>query len=73
MSHKTSHTPPQARILHVTSYLDFLDPEDGGSKLLRNVDKYLPKYTASYPRRINSQEFSTLKNPNRKVRFTWKK
>lgn len=72
MSHKTSHTPPQAKILHVISYLDFLDPEDEGSKLLWNVDKYTPKCTASYPRRINSQKFSTLKNPNRKVRFKWK-
>jgi hypothetical protein len=73
MPHKTSHTPPQARVLHVTSYLDLFDPEDGGSKLLRNINnKYIPIYTASYPRRLNSQELSTLKNANRKVRFKWK-
>jgi hypothetical protein len=26
-------------------------PEDGGSKFLKNADKQLPEYTASYARR----------------------
>lgn len=34
--------------------LNFLNPEEGGNKLLRNVNNCITTYTASYPRRLLS-------------------
>jgi hypothetical protein len=49
-------------------------PDDGGSKNLRNVGKFVPDYTAQYPRRHSSssvkkgavcvENFTVLKDCN---------
>jgi len=38
----------------VLSLLDYIDPDDGGRKLLRNVSNYLSIDTMSYRRRTES-------------------
>jgi hypothetical protein len=51
------HIPDDNTLLRVMKakyknlFFVFLYPEDVGNKFLRNVDKLLPEYTVSHPRR----------------------